>query len=177
MESIIIDIGRGLEGIGYISEKQVANKALNRFLIGVRNKKAQLMAKKPSFDQKVYETKRIGYGLQEYIEKIEKEKKPFVEAESLVLVDILQHSSKLVSPPRNADSLVKQLVQHIKSKYSETKIRVQLLKVLNKMLSRPSLSPEAQLICKIEQVFSFILFFFNFFLFYFLFYFIFEFFF
>jgi len=110
----------------FFSKHQVTNKAINRFLTGVWNKRrlrGKTLTKTMSFEKKVFESRIINAGFQEEQEKLEDEKRPLIDAESLVFVDILQHCDRLLYRPRSAEELIPRLVQHIKSKDSEARVR------------------------------------------------------
>lgn len=62
-----------------------------------------------------------------------------------------QYCENLLSVPKSPELLIPKLVQHIKSKNSETKFRIKLLKTLTKMLDRPELTPESEVIRRKEH--------------------------
>jgi len=74
---------------GFLRERQVTHKAINRFLDGVRKKfKAN---KKAIFEKRGQHSKAVIISFQEFVSSFENTAKKWVDAENATLVDILVH--------------------------------------------------------------------------------------
>ena len=90
--SKLLALGRSLETNlpDYLSQRLITNKAIQRFLVGVRKKRDLMKARLGQLDEtRANDSKKILYTFQGHLDAFQLTQQPEMDAEALVLVDVL----------------------------------------------------------------------------------------